>query len=402
MPVSLPKFSSHYFKRLDKKSFPEMCIDIARALLQEEIPGDQLEKIVTTSFNFEVPLIELNDNVAALELFHGPSLAFKDFGARFMSRIMSYLHRNENRELTILVATSGDTGGAVASGFYNIPGINVVILYPRFGVSPLQEKQLTTFGQNITSIAIDGTFDDCQYLVKRLLDDKLLRGKLLLSSANSINIARLLPQSFYYFEIIRQSSSTKPLAVSIPSGNFGNLTAGLFAREMGAPIAQIIAATNVNDVVPNYLKTGHYHPKPSITTLSNAMDVGNPSNFSRILSLYGSTWNKIKQHILGYSFQDKEITAAITTIHQLYNYIMDPHGAVGFLALEAFLKQNRGYTGVFLETAHPAKFYHLYDTEIQEKIHFPPSLVEIQSKPSYSYTLPNQYNSIKMFLLDNQ
>ncbi|RMG80878.1 MAG: threonine synthase, partial [Bacteroidetes bacterium] len=337
-----------------------------------------------------------------LELFHGPSLAFKDFGARFMSQLMSYFKGADEKELVILVATSGDTGGAVAAGFYKTPGIKVVILYPSGKVSALQEKQLTTLGENITALEVRGTFDDCQALVKKAFLDPDLNQNIRLSSANSINIARLIPQSFYYFEAYKQvQTNGDKIVFSVPSGNFGNLTAGLFAKEMGLPIHHFIAATNANDVVPEYLKSGVFTPRPSVPTISNAMDVGNPSNFARMLDLKCSTWNILKEEISGYSFSDDQTREAIKTVYDKYKYIIDPHGAVGYLALEAYQKKNKGTKGIILETAHPSKFIDEVEQVLSQKVDIPERLSSLRTKTKLSVPMDTQFSSFKTWLLSN-
>ena len=333
MPEFIPQLSNDFIKNLKNHSFQSIAFEVAKTLIGDTIPEKDLKNIVESAIDFPAPVVKLEDDTYILELFHGPSLAFKDFGARFMAQLMSYFNQGDNKELVILVATSGDTGGAVAAGFYKALGIKVVILYPSGKVSMLQEKQLTTLGENITALEVEGTFDDCQALVKKAFLDSELTHKIRLSSANSINIARLIPQSFYYFEAYKQlDTKGKPVIFSIPSGNFGNLTAGLFAKKMGLPIHQFLAATNANDVVPQYLASGSYKPIPSVRTLSNAMDVGNPSNFARMLNLYSSTWNNMIEDIKGYSYNDEQTKAAVKEVFSKYNYIIDPHGAVGYLA----------------------------------------------------------------------
>jgi len=347
----------------------------------------------------------LDDKKYILELFHGPSLAFKDFGARFMAQLMSYFNRGEDKELTILVATSGDTGGAVAAGFYKTPGIRVIILYPSGKVSNLQEKQLTTLGENIFALEIDGTFDDCQYLVKTAFLDAELNQKLRLSSANSINIARLIPQSFYYFEAYKQlPKEGDPIVFSIPSGNFGNLTAGLFAKKMGLPVHHFIAATNANDIVPAYLSTGEYHPRPSVPTLSNAMDVGNPSNFARMLDLHPSTddcstWNNMQNQITGYAFDDETTAQAMKEIDKKFNYTIDPHGAVGFLALSEYQSKNPNTRGIILETAHPAKFIDDVESILEHPIEIPEKLAVLTDRKKESVLMPISFPALKEWLL---
>jgi threonine synthase len=401
MPESISKLSKDFIENLKNHTFQSIAFEISRHLLRGVIPDNDLKEIVEKSIDFPAPVVRLDDNTHILELFHGPSLAFKDFGARFMAQLMSYFNKGNDEELVILVATSGDTGGAVAAGFYKTPGIKVVILYPSGKVSLLQEKQLTTLGENVTALEVEGTFDDCQALVKKAFLDNELTNKIRLSSANSINIARLIPQSFYYFEAFKQiDSKGKPVVFSIPSGNFGNLTAGLFAKKMGLPIHQFIAATNANAVVPKYLKTGNYEPHPSVPTLSNAMDVGNPSNFARMLDLNSSTWNNMKEDIEGYSYDDNATKNAMVEVYEKYNYIMDPHGAVGYLALKDYQKK-KDAVGVILETAHPAKFLDDVESILNRKIEVPERLISLIDKKKESILRGIDYPSFKDWLLEN-
>lgn len=408
MPAQISAMPKSFIQNLSEYTFQEIAYRISRQLLQEALPEPALRKIIEQSITFPAPVVKLDDAKYILELFHGPSLAFKDFGARFMAQLMSYFNRQEDRELIILVATSGDTGGAVAAGFYNTPGIKVVILYPSGKVSFLQEKQLTTLGGNITALEIEGTFDDCQALVKKAFLDKELNRQLRLSSANSINIARLIPQSFYYFEAFKQAPrEPKGLVFCVPSGNFGNLTAGLLAQKMGLPIAHFIAATNVNDVVPNYIKEGLYQPRPSVRTLSNAMDVGNPSNFARMIDLYGgdrdqkgSTWNNMQHAISAYSFTDEQTKSAMQEVDQVYGYTLDPHGAVGYLALKAYQANKPKHRGIILETAHPSKFKDDVETILKRNIDVPSRLAELAQKQKEAFFTPNDFTFFKSWLMD--
>jgi len=334
-------------------------------------------------------------------LFHGPTCAFKDFAARFMARLFSFFAERSQKKITILVATSGDTGSAVAHGFLNVSGIKVVILYPSEKVSPLQEKQLTGMGKNITALEVKGTFDDCQKLVKQAFLDKELREKIMLASANSINIARLLPQSFYYAYLCAQLNKQElPIVVSVPSGNFGNLTAGIIAKKIGAPISKFIASTNDNNVVPKYLDTGDFQPKPSVSTISNAMDVGNPSNFARMLELYANNVMGMRKDIYGVSFSDVATRNAISSVYNKYHYIMDPHGAVAYLGLLDFVKKFEGYTGVFLETAHPAKFFEEVEKVIKEPVPMPNRLGSYLEREKLATLLNNDFQELKSFLLN--
>ncbi len=357
--------------------------------------------VFAISINFPAPLIQLDERRFVLELFHGPSLAFKDFGARFMAQLMRYFNTEKKDDLIILVATSGDTGGAVASGFYDTPGVKVVILYPSHKVSFLQEQQLTTLGKNITALEIDGTFDDCQAMVKKAFLDKELQSKIRLSSANSINIARLIPQTFYYFEAFKQlPESAYKTVFCVPSGNFGNLTAGLIAQKMGLPIAHFIAATNSNKVVPEYLRTGNYIPAETIPTISNAMDVGTPSNFDRMLDLYSSTWNTIKKNITGGSASEQETINELLSTYKKHTYILDPHGAVAKNVLEVFLEKNNNFRGVVLETAHPSKFIKIVESVIKDKIEIPKRLEVLRNKKKESIFMTSEYRHLKTFLKD--
>ena len=402
MPETIPTLSDGFFKHLKQYSFQEIGFEVCKALFQGCIPEMDIQEIIQASITFPAPLVDLDDSKKVLELFHGPSLAFKDFGARFMAQLMSYFNKENERELVILVATSGDTGGAVAAGFYETPGIKVVILYPSGKVSHLQEKQLTTLGHNISAIEVDGTFDDCQALVKQAFLDKGLNDRIRLSSANSINIARLIPQSFYYFEAYKQlNTSNKKTVFCTPSGNFGNLTAGIFAKRMGLNVHQFIAATNINDVVPEYLSTGVFSPRPSSRTLSNAMDVGNPSNFARMIDLFGSTWNNIKSEIKGYAFTDEETKAGMREVFNKYNYMIDPHGAVGYLALQEYQKHNSDTMGIVLETAHPSKFLSDVETILNKKVDIPERLAILANKPKDAHSMANSFDTFKGWLIKN-
>jgi threonine synthase len=347
-------------------SLSQLGFRIARQVFRESIPADQLEMIVHEAINFPAPLVTVKEKEYVLELYHGPTLAFKDFGARFMARLMRWLTRDDDGLLTVLVATSGDTGGAVASAFHKVPGTRVIILYPKGKVSGLQEKQLTTLGDNITALEIEGTFDDCQRLVKSAFLKREMSERMNLTSANSINISRLVPQSFYYFDAARNlPEGAKPTFV-IPSGNFGNLTAGLFAEEMGLPVEQFVAATNRNDVVPVYLKEGEYRPRPSVATISNAMDVGAPSNFARMESIFGSEWERMRSRIAGFAYDDEMTRDTIRRVNAETGYSLEPHGAVGWMAAEAWRKDHPEAHTVVLETAHPSKFLDVMEEELGE------------------------------------
>ncbi len=364
MPDSLPVLDPAFWRNCRDLSFQEIGFAVANAFFGEDIPSEALREVVDGTVAFDAPLVTLGPGDHILELFHGPTLAFKDFGARFMARLMAWLTRDEDRELTVLVATSGDTGGAVASAFHNVPGTRVIILYPKGKVSGLQEKQLTALGGNITALEVDGSFDDCQMLVKSAFLDRELSERLNLTSANSINLARLVPQSFYYIHAARQlPDGVKPTFV-IPSGNFGNLTAGLLAMQLGLPVEQFVAATNRNDVVPEYLRLGQYNARPSVQTISNAMDVGAPSNFVRMQALFGGSWEEMKTRITGMAFSDDETRAAIRTVKALHGYEIDPHGAVGWLAAQKWRSSHPTSATITLETAHPAKFPDVMEAEL--------------------------------------
>lgn len=400
MPDHIPQLPKAFWEKAQSLPFAELAFEVTHALLGDSIDTEEIRSIVTNAVTFDAPLVKVEDDVYSLELWHGPTLAFKDFGARFMAQLMGYFVKDDHEDLHILVATSGDTGGAVAAGFYKTPGIRVTILYPSGKVSALQEKQLTTLGHNIDALEVKGTFDDCQALVKQAFLDDSLKGKIRLSSANSINIARLIPQTFYYFRAWQQAAAFgKPLVCCVPSGNFGNLTAGLIAKRMGLPIHQFIAATNINNVVPEYLETGKYRPRPSSPTISNAMDVGAPSNFARMADLYGSDWDQIRKDLQGYYFDDKQTKEAMVEVHKRTGYLMDPHGAVGYLALTAWQKENPDTTGVFFETAHPAKFIDVVEPAIGEKIIVPERLAELASKPKVATLIENDYQALKQYLL---
>lgn len=402
MPKDIPVLPNEFIQELPNLSFPEIAYTVSKNLIGDYIPESDLKSIIEKAVNFPAPVVSLDTNFHILELFHGPSLAFKDFGARFMAQLMSYFNRNENRELVILVATSGDTGGAVAAGFLNTPGIKVVILYPSGKVSPLQEKQLTALGGNITALEVDGTFDDCQALVKQAFLDEDLRAQIRLSSANSINISRLIPQSFYYFEAYKQVVELgKKVVFTVPSGNFGNLTAGLFAKRMGLPVHHFIAATNANNVIPEYLSSGNFKSRPSVPTISNAMDVGNPSNFARMLDLYCSTWNIMKGDISGFSYSDEATKSGIKEVFDIYNYIIDPHGAVGYLAYKDYLQDNLDTIGIILETAHPSKFNTEVEKITQKPITIPERLAILANKEKVATPIKIQFSSFRKWLLDN-
>ncbi len=406
MPESIPVLPNVFFNDLHSKSFQEIAFDVAHAFLKDDISSVDLKRIIEHTVSFDAPLVEVEENVFALELFHGPTLAFKDFGARFMSQLLGYFAKEEKREIVILVATSGDTGSAVANGFLNVPGTKVVVLYPSGKVSDIQEKQFTTLGQNITALEVDGTFDDCQRLVKQAFLDEELTKKFFLTSANSINIARLIPQSFYYFYAWSRLKNKSNVVFSVPSGNFGNLTAGLIAKRMGLPIQHFVAATNANDIVPAYLQTGIFTPMPSQATISNAMDVGNPSNFARMMDLFDNNIERIRQDITGYAFTDDETKQVMREVYQQKNYILDPHGAVGYLGLKKFIGLPKGQTsgqtfdatGVFLETAHPAKFLEVVEETLNTHIQLPEKLEAFSKREKKSIRCSKAFSDFKTSL----
>lgn len=401
MPGKIPSFSKSFIEKLHAFSFQEIGFETAKKFIGDEIGEQKLLEIIEHSLNFPVPLIDIDENTHILELFHGPTLAFKDFGAQFMARTMEYFVKDFNEEIVILVATSGDTGSAVAHGFYGVEGIKVYLLYPSGKVSYIQEKQLTTLDKNITALEIEGTFDDCQYLVKKAFTDSYLKNKLNLSSANSINIARLIPQSFYYINAVKQlKHSTKKIIFSVPSGNLGNITAGLIAKKMGLPIDLFIAATNSNDVFTNYLSMGNFEPRKSVQTYSNAMDVGNPSNFERIKTLYENNIVKMRNEIESFSFDDEKTIDGIKEVYSKYGYIIDPHGAVGYIALKKYLelaKQNN-MDSVIVETAHPAKFKDVVEEAINAEVKIPQRLAECLNKEKHSIVLDSKFETFKDFL----
>ena len=400
MPEKIPALPKAFFDTIAKKSFQEIAFEVADNLIGEDVPKAELQRIVEHTIQFDAPLVELGENIYALELFHGPTLAFKDFGARFMSQLLGYFAKQQQKEIIILVATSGDTGSAVANGFLGVAGTKVVVLYPSGKVSEIQEKQFTTLGKNVTALEVDGTFDDCQNLVKQAFLDRDLKQKYFLTSANSINIARLIPQSFYYFYgYSRIPDKKNPVIFSVPSGNFGNLTGGLLAKRMGLPIDKFVASTNINDVVPRYLSSKSFNPGPSKQTISNAMDVGNPSNFVRLLDLFQGDFESLSREIAGYAFTDSETETAMQEVFSRNKYIMDPHGAVAYLGLKEFLKSRKtAATGIFLETAHPAKFKEVVDETLQVPVPIPTELQKFLQHPKKSISLSSEYQVFKDFL----
>jgi threonine synthase len=399
-PEDIPKLSPDFFQNLDKYSKEEIAYEAIKAFVGDEIEKNSLQEILKKTLNFEFPVVSISENIGILELFHGPTLAFKDVGAGFMAGCLGHFVKKGNLgKITVLVATSGDTGGAVANGFLGVEGIDVVILYPKGKVSEIQEKQLTTLGQNITALEVNGNFDDCQDMVKKAFSDSGISEKRQLTSANSINVARWLPQMFYYFFAYKQlAEKKKKLAFSVPSGNFGNICAGMLAKQMGLPIDHFIASNNENNVVTRYLKSKEYTPKQSVQTISNAMDVGNPSNFVRILELFDNEFNSLSQQLSSFSYSDDETRKAIKEVKQKYNYVMDPHGSVGYLGLRDFLAENSEYYGTFLETAHPVKFLETVEEVIGEKVEIPASIKEVMNKEKKSFEI-SDYAELKDFLM---
>ena len=406
MPVSIPKLDDKFLNNLDSYTLPEIAFHVAKNILGDDIPEHDLKVIITDAINFYAPVVSLEESVYVLELWHGPSLAFKDFGARFMSRVMSYFLEAGEKQLDVLVATSGDTGGAVALGFLGVPNTRVTILYPKGKVSGIQELQLTTNGQNIRAIEVDGTFDDCQALVKQAFTDPELNEKFRLTSANSINIARLIPQTFYYFNAYAQllKQGKDKVVFSVPSGNFGNIGAGILAWKMGLPVEHFIAATNANDTVPEFLKTGVYRAKPSVQTISNAMDVGNPSNWVRIADMFKENIDELKNLIAGFSYTDEETTEALEKIYRDYNYIACPHTAIAWQALKDWQQdQPTGKaTGVFLSTAHPCKFPDVLPKHIAKAIEIPGEVRQLEGKSKEAASLGTDFEGFKRYLLENE
>ena len=409
MPTALPHLLPAFFDELPQMSMADIAVRVMQAYIGDEIPTQDLEPLVREAFNFDAPLVRISERIYALELFHGPTLAFKDFGARFMARAMSYSRKvsgtaqDSRGDLCVLVATSGDTGSAVAHGFWNVPGIRVVILYPKGKVSDVQEKQLTTMGGNIAALEVEGTFDDCQALVKIAFQDADLAKNVALTSANSINIARLLPQSLYYFRALAQlpAEARQNAVFCTPSGNFGNLTGGLFAHKLGLPVKKFLAATNRNDTFPLYLTNGTYHAKPSVETPSNAMDVGNPSNFARIEALYEGNIEAIRKNITAASVSDEETLQTVVRVEKEHGYLMCPHTAVGYAATERLLAQPEfsESVGIVLATAHPAKFGTVIEPALGKPVALPERLQDYVRKEKHATLIPNKYERLKEFLL---
>jgi threonine synthase len=398
-PESITPLPKSFFDNIDSLSYNEIAFEAIKQFVSPEIPEDVLKVIVKETLLFDFPVVNLNHHISTLELFHGPTMAFKDVGARFMARCLGYFNQNNNREVTVLVATSGDTGGAVANGFLGVKGVNVVILYPSGKVSDIQEMQLTTLGQNIKALEVNGTFDDCQDMVKTAFLDEALTSKMQLTSANSINVARWLPQLFYFMFAYKQlHNKYKDIVFSVPSGNFGNICAGMMAQQLGLPINHFVASNNANNVVTRYLVSELYEPKPSVQTISNAMDVGAPSNFIRIQEIYKNNFETLKDNVSSYSFSDEETREAMLEMYNKYNYVADPHGAVGYLGCKAFLKENLSAHCVFLETAHPTKFLDVVEEVIKEKQSLPEQIQSVMGKEKESVII-STYEDLKVYLL---
>ena len=399
-PESIPQVAGVLLKNIEDYSNEAIALEVIRPYTGDSIPENVLEQIVSETVNFDIPLIPVTGDIFSLELFHGPTLAFKDVGARFMSRCLAYFGKDTKEKVTVLVATSGDTGGAVANGFYGVEGVNVVILYPSGKVSGVQEKQLTTLGKNIHALEVNGSFDDCQQMVKQAFVDEELKKNLFLTSANSINVARWLPQQFYYFFLWKQwKDKNSPPVVSVPSGNFGNICAGILAQRSGLPIEQFIAACNANDTVPEFFETGIYRPKKAIATISNAMDVGDPSNFVRILEMFHSESNALQKIMSTDSVTDDATKETILKVLAADNYLLDPHGAVAYTTLEKYLAAHPGKKGVILETAHPVKFGDVIEPVINRQISIPNSIAEQMKKEKVSVKIEARAEELKKFLL---
>jgi threonine synthase len=398
-PEVIKPLPSSFFEKIESLSNEEIAFTAIQQFVSGVVPDNVLKDILKEVLDFEFPIVEITPNIGTLELFHGPTMAFKDVGARFMAQCLGYFSKSTKNEVTVLVATSGDTGGAVANGFLGVEGVKVVILYPSGKVSDIQERQLTTLGQNITALEVDGTFDDCQAMVKNAFLDKDLLTEMKLTSANSINVARWLPQLFYFLFAYKQAKSKgKEIIFSVPSGNFGNICAGLVAQRLGMPVKHFIAATNVNDTVPKFMATREYNPKPSTATISNAMDVGDPSNFIRIRHLFEDNFEELQKNLSSYSFDDNQTKEALKEIYNINGYIADPHGAVGYLGLKKYQAQYPNTYGIFLETAHPVKFLDIVEETLSEKLEIPTQIQKVMGKTKKSIKISN-YEGLKNFLL---
>lgn len=403
-PEEIPVLPNDFITDIRHYSKLDIAWQVIEPYVSDSIPQRELKRIIEETVDFDFPLVKINNDIFSLELFHGPTLAFKDVGARFMSRCLGYFVKDQDQKVTVLVATSGDTGGAVANGFYNVEGINVVILYPSGKVSNIQELQLTTLGNNVSALEVNGRFDDCQQMVKQAFADEELKKNLFLTSANSINVARWLPQQFYYFFAYQQWKKEFPdlkPVISVPSGNFGNICAGILAYQSGLPVEHFIAACNANDIIPSYLHSGKYSPKEAVSTLSNAMDVGNPSNFVRILEIFEKEFTALKDKLSSYSITDDETKQTIEEVYKEYKYILDPHGAVGYLSLERYLSDNKGKKGFFLETAHPVKFPDAVESILGHPLGTPEAVEYLLDKEKKSVKIEPQYQQLKDYLLSS-
>ena len=398
-PETITPLSKDFIQNIANFTNQEIAYEVIKQFIGDEIPTEQLKHIIKETVSFDFPLVNIDHNTASLELFHGPTMAFKDVGATFMARCLEYFNRESKEEVTVLVATSGDTGGAVANGFLGVKGVNVVILYPSGKVSDVQEKQLTTLGQNITALEVDGVFDDCQEMVKEAFLDVDIKRKL--TSANSINVARWLPQMFYFFIAYKElQKKNKDLVFSVPSGNFGNICAGIMAQKLGLPIKHFIASTNINDTVPNYLMNGVFEPKASKATISNAMDVGNPSNFIRIRELFNNDLEKLRTTFSSYSFSDDETRESMKNIYSSSGYVADPHGAIGYLGLKKYRLSTNEF-GVFLETAHPVKFLDVVKETLSIQVKVPEQIQKVINNKKISIKISN-YDNLKRFLMKSE
>ncbi|CAM4199106.1 threonine synthase [Zobellia roscoffensis] len=399
-PEKIEPLPKRFFEQIEDLTDHEIAFNAIHQFVSKEIPNERLREIIAKVLDFDFPVVEIEENVSTLELFHGPTMAFKDVGARFMANCLGYFSEGEKQDVTVLVATSGDTGGAVANGFLGVEGVRVVILYPDGKVSDIQERQLTTLGQNITALRVDGTFDDCQKMVKTAFLDETLLEKMQLTSANSINVARWLPQLFYFLFAYKQAKSQgKEIVFSIPSGNFGNVCAGMVAQRLGMPVKHFVASTNVNDTVPEFMKTEEYKPKPSTATISNAMDVGDPSNFIRIRHLYQDNFEALKENLSSYSFSDAETKETMKKIYGESGYVADPHGAVGYLGLKKYQESHPDVYGIFLETAHPVKFLDVVEETIGKQVTIPEQIKKVMDKEKKSISI-KEYDELKQYLLN--
>ena len=400
-PEHITPLSIDYFEQIEQLSDHEIAFQAIHQFVSEDIPDEALKQIIANTLDFDFPVVDIEENVGTLELFHGPTMAFKDVGARFMANCLGYFSQGEKQDVTVLVATSGDTGGAVANGFLGVDGVKVVILYPSGKVSEIQEKQLTTLGQNIEAMEVDGVFDDCQRMVKTAFLDTEITDHKKLTSANSINVARWLPQLFYFLFAYKQAKSKgKEIVFSVPSGNFGNICAGMVAQKLGMPVKHFVASTNVNDVVPKFMESGVYEPMPSVATISNAMDVGDPSNFVRIRHLYQDDMETLQKSLSSHSFTDENTKAIMKELYSKTGYVMDPHGAVGYLGLKEYQKSNPNTFGIFLETAHPVKFLDVVEDTLDISPQIPPQIMKVMDKEKKSYKI-SSYEELKQFLLDD-